>query len=77
VKESRANNIDLIIPDGFPKENFAKYKHESIDFRDIADGVLDNSDDGMPFNVVSSLLIANTDNLANIYFQRRRSLNSL
>jgi len=68
LKESRANdNVKLIIPDGFPVEIFAKYKDESIDFRDIADGVLDNNGDGMPFNVISSLLTANADNLAEIF----------
>jgi hypothetical protein len=73
VEDSRENHTDLIIPDGFPKEIFAKYQHESIDFRDIgADGVLDNSDDGMPFTVISSLLIANTDNLAKAFPDKRQ-----
>lgn len=39
------------------------FKDESIDFRDTVDG------DGMPFNQIASLLVANKENLDKVFLE--------
>eukprot|EP00979_Chaetoceros_neogracilis_P010374 scaffold2455_cov212-Chaetoceros_neogracile.AAC.28 len=63
AKAARTGKINLIIPDGFPIDCLQLFKDESIDFRDTADG------DGMPFNQIASLLVANKENLDKVFLE--------